>query len=141
MAGVNSQRMTTQEVADFLQVSVKAVHMAVYRGHLRRARHGRGTAAFDRADIEAYLLRRYRPGHPDAYWITAGEVAELLGVTTAWVRSLAHSGRLPTPVRHERSGHLLFRRQQLEVIANARPRDEPQRPGTGATGAGNPEAP
>jgi excisionase family DNA binding protein len=118
MAAEDSQRMTTEEVADLLGVSRKAVYMAVYRGHLRKARQGRGAAVFDRSDVEHYLARRHRPGQPDAYWIDTAEAAELLGVTPAWVRTLVHRGNLPG-LRHA-SGRLLFRRQQIEVIARGR---------------------
>ncbi len=113
--------MTTQEVADLLGVSVKAVYIAVYRGALRKARTGRGGATFDRADVETYLARRWRPDQPDPdpYWIDLTETAQLLSTSPQWTRVLAHRGRLPTPIRHP-TGRLLFRRQQIQGIANAR---------------------
>ncbi len=110
--------MTTQEVAALLGVTLDAVYMAVYRGRLRKARRGRGGAVFDRADVEVYLARRYRPDRPSSYWVDTAQAAEVLGITPATVRSLIHRDRLPG-IRHA-SGRFLLRRQQVEVIANSR---------------------
>ena len=66
-------------------------------------------------------MARWQPAESvrqDAYWVTTRRAAELLGVNGSRVRQLAVDGRIPyetTP-----SGQRLFRRQQLEVIGNAR---------------------
>jgi excisionase family DNA binding protein len=119
MSAEDSQWMTTEEAAAFLGVGKKAVYMAVYEGRLRKARRGRGKPTFDRADVEAYLARRWHPGRSDPYWVDLSEAAELLGIPGERVRDRARRNLLPTPVKHP-SGRLLFRRQQIEVIAQAR---------------------
>ena len=54
-------------------------------------------------------------GHP--YFLTAPEAAEVFGVTPKRVHQLVAKGFLPV-VEHD--GRRLFRRPQLEVVANAR---------------------
>ena len=67
------------------------------------------------ADPEPLVAPRYYRGH--SYWLNTTEAAEVLGVTPSRVRQLVRRGFLPV-VMH--AGHCYSRRQQVEVIANAR---------------------
>jgi hypothetical protein len=71
--------------------------------------------ALDREEVERVALQRYRPGHP--YWLTTSEAAGILGVTGKRVRQLVAADRLPCVVQ---DGRRYYRRQQVQVIANAR---------------------
>ncbi|QWZ09735.1 helix-turn-helix domain-containing protein [Nocardioides panacis] len=102
------------EAADILGIAELSVSRLVHSGVLRKAvrgqRHG-----LERAEVERLALERWRPGRP--YWVTALDAADILGVTRRRVTQLAERGFLPA-VQHE--GRWLFRRHQVEVVANAR---------------------
>ena len=70
-------------------------------------------------EVEGVALEHYQwRAHlqdPDSYWVTAGQAADILGVSQAEVRELLSEGRLPF-VMH-RSGVKLMRRHQLREIA------------------------
>ena len=74
------------------------------------------------ADLEALAAEVYpwlRHVHePDTYWVVGNDAAEILGVTRARLTVLADLDRVPF-VRH-RNGTRLYRRAQLETVANAR---------------------
>lgn len=53
-----------------------------------------------------------------SYWVTTRQAADLLGVGQTRVRQLVDHGFLPC--LHTPHGRLIFRRHQVEVIANAR---------------------
>ncbi len=78
----------------------------------------------DRDQVEHLAVRMWRPRRPDvlddagSYWVTSRQVAEMLGVGQNRVRQLVERGFLPC-LRTPR-GRLLFRRSQVEVVANAR---------------------
>jgi hypothetical protein len=61
--------------------------------------------------------RRQRRPPPASYWMTTGEAATELGVSHARVWQLAQADRLPFRVSH--NGIRLFRRRQVETIANS----------------------
>jgi predicted site-specific integrase-resolvase len=102
------------EAAEILGTSRQAVYRLVNTGVLPKSvahQHG----GLDRDDVERVALERWKPGHP--YWITSSEVAQILGVNPARVRQIVARGFLPAV----RRGHRwLYRRPQVEVIANAR---------------------
>lgn len=77
-------------------------------------------AFLSREVVEAIALTRWTKRHhkPGGYWATATEVAEILDVNRSRIGQLVAIGRLPelrTPTRRR-----LYRRAQIEVIANAR---------------------
>jgi predicted transcriptional regulator len=53
-----------------------------------------------------------------SYWVTAKQAAPILGVSQTRVKQLAVAERIPSVIHH--TGVHLFRRHQLEVVANAR---------------------
>ncbi|MDQ3275844.1 MAG: hypothetical protein M3Q39_12670, partial [Actinomycetota bacterium] len=61
--------------------------------------------------------RNHRPGS-DSYWVTRPEAARILDVNQARVWQLAERGFLPYETAPD--GTRLYRRAQLQVIANAR---------------------
>lgn len=66
-----------------------------------------------------------RTKHPDQF-LTTGDVAKLLGVTNQYVQALARDGKLP--VADETAGGIrLFRRGEIERIAEERQRTPPRR--------------
>jgi hypothetical protein len=74
-----------------------------------------------RDDIEAYAaaqfrLRRYK--RSDSYFVTTAGAAELLGVSGPRAIQLGDKGFLPYLVR--RNGWRLYRRHQIQVVANSR---------------------
>ena len=72
--------------------------------------------------IEEIALRHYRwrrhTHDPDSYWVTASQAAEIVGVSIQRVKQLLDKDFLPY-VTHK-SGARLMRREQLEIVANAR---------------------
>ena len=55
---------------------------------------------------------------PEPYWITGQRAADVLGVNVARLNQLATGGKLP--YENHRDGTRLYRREQLEVVAQAR---------------------
>jgi excisionase family DNA binding protein len=113
--------VTLEEAAHILGVARSTVQRLTRTGEL--AHEGRYThRGLDRDQVEGLAMRRWRrrrdrPPPAGSYWMTTGQAAGLLGVSHARVWQLAQSGRLPFRVSHH--GVRLFRRQQLETIANA----------------------
>lgn len=109
--------LTAAQAAEIINATPNAVYRLVYKGDLAKpVKHQRG--GLQLVDVERASLDRYRPGrrrHP--YWCRAREAAEILGISVSRVGQLAAEGRLPFVVHH---GQRLYRRGQLEVIANAR---------------------
>jgi hypothetical protein len=86
----------------------------------RGSRYGHRTLS--RADVEAlavevYPWRRHLDDR-DAYWLTGQRAADVLGVNRATLRQLGDVDRVPFVVH--RDGTRLYRRDQLEVVAQAR---------------------
>jgi excisionase family DNA binding protein len=69
----------------------------------------------DRGDVENLAPQRYTLGHP--WFATNREAAQILGISRERVKQLVDAGRLPCV---EYRGRRYFRRQQIQVIANAR---------------------
>jgi hypothetical protein len=67
--------------------------------------------------VEAASLQRYRPSRRHPYWCRTREAASILGLSATRVQQLAAEGRFPYV---EHAGIRLYRRPQVEVIANAR---------------------
>lgn len=72
-------------------------------------------------DVEKLATSGYRwnkhTSDPHSYWVTSGQAAEILGLSTARIKQLAATGRLPFESHVD--GTRLFRREQLITIANA----------------------
>lgn len=110
--------LTAEEAARILGRSRNHVYRLARLGRLPRDGEPQKWAQYDRETVEALSLAalpQYGGGHP--YWATTDEAATILGVSTTRVRQLVAAGRLPA-VRHGR--RWVFRRDQLEVVANAR---------------------
>ena len=74
-------------------------------------------------DVEKYAVRRYEtrntsPYWPTSYWLNTAETAKLLSLTPGLVRQLCDMGVLPFEKRP--NGERLYRRQQVNVLINAR---------------------
>ncbi len=67
--------------------------------------------------LEHYPWRRHTHD-PESYWVTVGQAAEILGVSTQRVKQLLAKNFLPYSVH--KTGARLMRREQLETVANAR---------------------
>ena len=108
--------LTASEAAEIIGVTEQSVHRLVHQGRLDKAVKN-AHRGLDRESVEAAALARVpaRGGHP--YFLTATEASTLLGVTPKRVHHLAGKGFLPFV---EHNGRRLFRRPQLEVVANAR---------------------
>jgi excisionase family DNA binding protein len=112
--------VTWQEAARILDRSMTTVARLVAAGELPKGPRWEHRQ-LSRRDVERLSLARWQPAESvreDAYWVTTHRAAALLGVNGSRVRQLVAEGRIPyetTP-----SGQRLFRRQQLEVIGNAR---------------------
>jgi hypothetical protein len=115
-------RVNQPEAAHILGCSVHKVRTLIAAGELTggpRYRH----RSLDRAEVEHLAVRTWgqpRGGVDDgtSYWITTPEVAAILQVNRNRVSQLVVRGFLPC-VRTPK-GRRLFRRGQVEVIANAR---------------------
>lgn len=114
--------VTQVEAAHILGCSVQKVRALTAAGDLTggpRYQH----RSLDRAQVEHLAVRRWkrrRAAVDDgmSYWVTTPQAAAILGVNRNRVGQLVERGFLPcmrTP-----SGRRLFRRGQVEVIANAR---------------------
>jgi excisionase family DNA binding protein len=118
----SSLEVTQAEAAYILGCHPTTVHRLVAQGVLgwEPGRHRQ----LSREDVERLAVQRWRRRDPDApddgvsYWVTAKQAGEILGVGRTRVGQLVESERLPC-VRTSR-GERLFRRAQVEVIANAR---------------------
>ena len=67
--------------------------------------------------VECYRWRSH-VDDPGSYWVTNARAREILGVNKARVNQLADKGFLPFVTNHD--GTRLYRRFQLETVANAR---------------------
>jgi len=85
-------RITQAQAADLLGVSTARVAELVGQGRLTPvAKYAK--AGLLRADVERQSLERWKPGDPS--WLTATQVADILGVTGPRVSQLARRGFLP----------------------------------------------
>lgn len=114
-------RLTQSEAAHVLSCSVRRVRTLIATGELRA--NPRLHRQLDRDQVEQLAAARWRrstagPDDGTSYWVTSRQAAESLEVSLTRVGQLVDRGFLPclrTP-----GGHRLFRRSQVEVIANAR---------------------
>ena len=108
--------LTAAEAAEIIGVTPQSVSRLVHQGRLPKSvKNARG--GLEREAVEAAALARVSAhgGHP--YFLTANEAATVLGVTPKRVHQLAVKGFLPFV---DNAGRRLFRRPQVEVVANAR---------------------
>jgi excisionase family DNA binding protein len=113
-ASVPGQGLGAAEAARILGVRESTVVKWVAEGALPKAvtlqRYG-----LDRADVENLAQQWYTTGHP--WFATNREAAQILGISRERLKQLVDAGRL-TCVEYR--GRRYFRRQQVQVIANAR---------------------
>ena len=114
--------VTLDEAAHIIGCSMQSVRTYIARGDLPalggRYQHRR----VSRADAEAFALQRRSclvalPGEV-SYWCDAKEAAAILGVHRSRIGQLVESGGIPYETHS--TGKRLFRREQLETVANAR---------------------
>src|SRR3954452_4860003 len=108
------QGLSSAEAARILGVQPNSVDRLVSRGVLHKEikRQRRG---LDLTDVETLALQRYIPGRP--WFATNREADQILGISRSRLNQLVNAGRLPFV---EYRGRRYFRRQQIQVIANAR---------------------
>jgi excisionase family DNA binding protein len=109
------------QAAHILAMSKRTLMQLMDTGELPtvRVRGRQGRLLHD--DVETYAaanfrLRRY--SRPDSYFVTTAGAAEHLGVSRPRVIQLGDKGFLPYLVA--RNGWRLYRRQQIQVVANSR---------------------
>lgn len=112
--------LSRADAAHILGCSISHVQTLIADGELHA--DPRLHRQLDRDEVEQLAARHWkRPTTPDdgtSYWVTGRQAAEILGVGLSRVGQLVDRGALPclrTP-----AGIRLFRRAQVEVIANAR---------------------
>ena len=109
------------EAAHILGVSRATVHRQVHAGDLPAHGGPQSRRRLSRREVEQLAVARYDRNHPpgpDSYWVTRPEAARILDVNRARVWQLAQRGFLPSESAPD--GTRLYRRAQLQVIANAR---------------------
>lgn len=106
---LESDWITRREAIEILGVSRGALDRLIRKEHLTQA--DRPTRRLSRKEVEALATERRE-------WISARQAAEILGVHKSRVGQLADAGLLP--FERGSDGRRLYRRRQVEVIANAR---------------------
>lgn len=113
--------ITLREAAAILGCSVTVVRKHIAAGRLPstvRYQHRQ----LSRADIEAMALQVYdwrsHIRQPEGYWITGQRAADVLGVNVSRLNVLAGKGFIPYEVHSD--GTRLYRREQLEIVAQGR---------------------
>lgn len=109
--------LTAKEAAAIIGCSRNHVYRLVNQGRLPTVSPQKW-AQLDPAEVERFSLARL-PSRVRAhhYWASTTEAAAILGVSRERVHQLVAAERIPA-VRHHDTW--LFRRNQLEVVANAR---------------------
>ncbi len=115
--------LTQPEAAHILGCGLTTLRQLIANGELTVA-SPRIHRQLDRDEVEALAAQRWRHhsgprrGAEETYWVNSVQAAVILGVGRTRVGQLADRGLLPfltTP-----NGHRIFRRAQVQVIANAR---------------------
>jgi excisionase family DNA binding protein len=121
MPRVATDHVSLDHAAHILAMSKRTLAELMDNGELPavRGRGRQGRLLCD--DVETYaaahfMPRRYR--RPDSYFVTIAGAAELLGISRPRVIQLGDRGFLPYLVAC--NGWRLYRRQQIEVVANSR---------------------
>jgi hypothetical protein len=84
----------------------------------RRYRHYQlGRVDVETLALRVYQWRRHRDDL-DPYWVTGERAARILGVNLTRLNQLATRGFVPFEIHAD--GTRLYRREQLEVVSNAR---------------------
>ncbi len=108
--------------AHILGVKPSTIRRHVIAGRLKARRRPHKHRTLSRADVEALAVQTYRYrlhiNDPDSYWVTNERAAAILGVNRARLNQLAAKDFIPFEVHAD--GTRLYRRQQLEVVGNAR---------------------
>jgi excisionase family DNA binding protein len=120
MPRVPATHVSLDQAAHMLAISKRTLVELMDNGELPTVRDPGRQGRLLRADVETYaaahfMPRRYR--RPDSYFGTSAGAAELLGISKPRVIQLADGGFLPYLVAC--NGWRLYRRQQIEVIANS----------------------
>jgi hypothetical protein len=111
--------ITQAEAAQILGCHVRTVGTHITAGRLQSAAKSMHRA-LSRADVEALACQVYpwwdHVDDEDSYWITARSARRILGVNHTRLNQLAVRGFVPFEVHAD--GTRLYRREQLEVVAN-----------------------
>lgn len=114
--------VTYSEAAHILGVTPSTVRRHVLAGRLTAHRKPYKHRTLSRAEVEGLAKQTYRYRRhiydPESYWVTNERAAAILGVNRARLNQLAASDLIPFELHA--SGTPLYRRRQLEVVANAR---------------------
>jgi hypothetical protein len=76
-----------------------------------------------RTGVEEVALSRWRLAHsrgPDSYWVTRAQACSILGVNRSRVGQLVEAGLVPYERARTVRRQIVFRREQLQVVAHAR---------------------
>jgi hypothetical protein len=101
--------ITRHEAQAILGIGFQRLTRLIQEGHVTRA--DRASRRYSRRQIDALANER-------ATWLTARDVAALLGVSRGRVDQLARADRIPYET--DSLGQLRYRRIQIGVVANAR---------------------
>jgi len=114
--------ITLDEAAHILGCSRRTVVRHIDSGRLPAAGSKYQRRRVSRADAEQLALRlpssRSHFDLETSYWVTATAAAAIVGVNVSRLNQLVAAGRLPYETHAD--GIRMFRRAQLEVVANAR---------------------
>jgi excisionase family DNA binding protein len=121
MPRIAADHVSLDHAAHILAMSKRTLMQLMDSGQLPTVRVRGRQGRLLRDDVETYaaahfMPRRYR--RPDSYFVTSAGAAELLGISKPRVIQLADGGFLPYLVAC--NGWRLYRRQQIEVVANSR---------------------
>lgn len=121
MPRVAADHVSLDHAAHILAMSKRTLVELMDNGELPTVRGPGRQGRLLLADVEAHAVahfraRRYRG--PDSYFVTTAGVAEVLVTSRPRVIQLGNKGFLPYLVAC--NGWRLYRRHQIEVIANSR---------------------
>jgi hypothetical protein len=114
------------ECDDVLDTDEAARILACAPSEVRGLRAGHRwpeSASLTRSAVEELTLARWRLAHsrePGSYWVPNVQAAGILGVNRARVGQLVATGLIPFARARTARRQIVFRRDQLEVVARAR---------------------
>jgi hypothetical protein len=115
----NDMRITTADAAWIIGCGFDGLFEAIADDELSVDERNRVSLR----DVEIYAVSHYEKRNasrywPTSYWLDTVETAKLLSLTPGLIRQLCDMGVLPFEKRP--NGERLYRRQQVNVLINAR---------------------
>jgi excisionase family DNA binding protein len=122
MPRVPTDHVSLDRAAHILAMSKRALMQLIDSGEIPtvRGRGHQGRLLHD--DVETYAAAHFRTrrySRPDSYFVTTVGAAELMNISRPRVIQLGSKGVIPFLVCPS-NGFRLYRRHQIEVIANSR---------------------